>query len=328
MKQKLSKEYLIKTLNTANNVYEFVQYEFEDLIEYLQFGCEFFTQFDSLVVSDRFHKNFSDLRRIAAEKFLNLEKAYVLFTRPLMPLCSDEPGDFGIIAATTENTIKALVRKQRKSKRQCYAMEIDCIKDFLLVSFFIDGYDHVVVRNGAMKAAFLLVDDFFEDTEKARFEHFVSNNGLAGKVVSYQQELAAAADSGELDEEKIFKKEVRAFAALMDADLIIPLPKNETSGGCISEEEFAKTVPTIDVEIDGEIQKVLPVYTDYGALMRSQYDAENYNSTFMDLESLLHILPCDYVMINPQTIGLTLSKKVIGEKIAEVKNLIGAFSIP
>lgn len=327
MEHKLSKEYLIKTLNTANNIYEFAQYEFENLIEYLQFACEFFTQFDSIAATDRFYKNFRDLRRIAAKKLLDFEKVYVLFAHPMMPFCSDDVGEFGLFAATTENTIKALVREQQKNKKQCYAMEIDCIKDFLLASFFIDGYDHIVVWNGEMKAAFLLEDDFFEDRDKIRFECYAGNNGLACKVASYQQELTAAADSENFDEEKLFKKEVRAFAAMMDAELRIPLSKTDTTGKYISADEFAKNVPVIDTKINGETQKVLPVYTDFGALMRSQYDSENYNSASMDLESLLRMLPYDYIMSNPQTIGFALSKKVIEEKIDEVKNLISTFSV-
>ena len=322
----LSKEYVVNKLVSAENIYEFADCSAEELITYLQYGCEHYALTDGYGVNETFHENFKDLRRITADKILKLDIVYVLLAQPLMPFCSEDTGEFGITIATSEKSVETIMNEQKEKGRRCYASELDDVRNFLYKSFFIDGYDHVVLWNSDMKAAFLLEDDFFKEEEKEGFEKYCGNNGLASKIASYQQELYTALCGVSVDSEVFLRKEMRAFAALMDAELIVPQKKDGAERETTTEDEFVRLVPQIEFDNAKGGAKLIPVFTDLCAMMHSEFNFEKYSFVRIHLEDILELIPCDYISINPKEIGLIINKEVAEERVAAVKRFVSEFT--
>lgn len=327
--KKLSKENILNKLNTADNVFDFVKYNLEYLVEYLQYACEYFTQNCGFGASEIFYENFRDLRRIAASKLLQQEHIYVMMAHPLMPLYTEETGEFGITFATTRKGAEILLEEQKKKGRRCFAAEINGkqnMRDYLRKSFFIDGYDHIVVWNSEMKTSFFLEDDLFKDNEKHRFKKYVSNNGLFSKVACYQQTISAVFEGVPIDKEVFFQNEIKSFAAIMDAELIVPVEKNGKEPEVISDENFVQRVPLKDFNRGDKEIKLFPVYTDLDTFLHSEYSLEDYSFYRVNIEDLLYLLPCEHIVINHSTIGLIIQKDIVLEKIAAVKKFVNDFS--
>ncbi|MBQ6517582.1 MAG: SseB family protein [Anaerolineaceae bacterium] len=325
---KLTKEEVISLLTSAHDLHEFEQCDAETLISYLQYGSELYAEGGEYNTSVSFLLNYDYLRQIAAAKILELPKAYLLMSRPSIPLQIDDFGVDGLVLATSKKTAETLIREQQKEGRNCFILEIKEkeTSDLLGQYFFVYGFEHAIVWNSQLETSFLLRSDFFDDKEWEKYECFHPNNGLGSKIAVFHQALQNYVSSGSPDSDMMMIRDLEAFGGLMNAEMIVPVKKDKDVKTFTEIEQLLDHIPLVDSENNGAAVKVLPVFTNLCAMTFSMFTNDKYNYTLVAMDDLLDAAAAEYFVIDMDTIGLTIRKDVLADRFENIRSFVSEAS--
>lgn len=319
MQTLLSDYELISLLSTKTDVSALEDTNLETLIRYMQNVYEYFAKNNITEQDKTISNNYVKLSQYTAKKLKEKNKGFVLFSKPLMPLITEESGDYGIVVTTTEETAKILIEEQKKLGKNCFYEEMDDLNPFFEISFLVQGYKHILLWNSDFKGAFIEAELLVDESRNEYYQKYTPNEGLSSKLAAFSQFIVGNSKKETIDEIELFQREILTFSSLMDAELLVPIKKMHEPNRGISADEFENNVPQIKMVMPNKTFHAIPVFTDGASLMSSPFKSDKYDCVYVDIETLIDIVPCEYLDFNPREIDLILNKQIIADKIDQVK---------